>query len=110
MQYYQGHLGAKLTLLMSHGQAPDQSRMKPEWKDLVLNARMKLDDGEIIAADIPGAEPMRSAYLTLTVQSDEEAERVLQLCQTVGKSSCPCRRRFSQHASNKRGIVSASTG
>ena len=28
-----------------------------------------------MGADIPGAEPMRSAYLTLTVDSAEEAER-----------------------------------
>ena len=32
-----------------------------------------------MGADIPGAEPMRSAYLTLTVDSDEEAERLYAL-------------------------------
>jgi PhnB protein len=31
---------------------------------------------ELQGADIPGAEPMRSAYLTLAVDSDSEAERI----------------------------------
>jgi PhnB protein len=35
-----------------------------------------IGDNELMAADIPNAEPMRSAYLTLRVDSDNEAERV----------------------------------
>jgi PhnB protein len=75
-RFYEQHLGGKVTMMMTHGQAPDQSRVNPDWKDLVLHARMSLGATELMGADIPKAEPMRSAYLSLLVDSDAEAERV----------------------------------
>jgi PhnB protein len=41
-----------------------------------LHGRISLGDTELLAADIPNAEPMRSAYITLRVSSDQEAERI----------------------------------
>jgi PhnB protein len=38
-----------------------------------------------MGADIPGAEPMRSAYLTLGLDSAEEAERVYALLSEGGQ-------------------------
>ena len=73
---YEKHLGGKIGMMMTHGQAPGQEHVKPEWKDAVLHARISIGGTELSAADIPGAEPMRSAYLTLAVDSDAEAERV----------------------------------
>src|SRR5436309_8694611 len=75
-RFYEEHLGAKVGMMMTHGQAPDQSRINPEWKDAVLHAVISLGGTELMAADIPSAQPMRSAYLTLTVDSDSEAERI----------------------------------
>ena len=75
-RYYEKHLGATVGMMMTHGQAPDQSRVKPEWKDAVLHAVISIGGTELMAADIPDAQPMRSAYLTLSVDSDLEAERV----------------------------------
>lgn len=94
LQYYEQHLGGKVTALMTHGQAPDQSRMRPESKDLVLHARMELGKGEFMAADIPNAEPMRSAYLTLNVESDEEAERVFAALSDGGQVFMPMQETF----------------
>ena len=75
-RYYEAHLGAKVGMMMTHGQAPDQSRVNPEWKDAVLHARISLGGIELMGADIPNAQPMRSAYLSLNVDSDSEAERI----------------------------------
>jgi PhnB protein len=75
-RYYQKHLGAKPGMMMTHGQLPDQSHVSPEWKDAVLHARISLAGTELLGADIPSALPMRSAYLTLSVDSDAEAERI----------------------------------
>jgi PhnB protein len=41
----------------------------------------------VMGADIPRAEPMRSAYLTLTVDSAEEAEGSMRCFPTGGRSS-----------------------
>ncbi|HEU5020900.1 MAG TPA: VOC family protein [Bryobacteraceae bacterium] len=75
-RYYEKHLGGKIGVMMTHGQAPDQTHMKPEWKDLVLHATIAIGGTDLMAADVPSAEPMRSAYLTLNVDSDAEAERI----------------------------------
>jgi PhnB protein len=75
-RYYERHLGGRIGMMMTHGQAPDQSRVRPELRDAVLHARIAIGGTELLGADIPGAEPMRSAYLSLEVESDSEAERI----------------------------------
>lgn len=75
-RYYEQHLRGQVGMMMTHGQAPDQTRINPDWKDAVLHARITIGNTDLLGADIPGAEPMRSAYLTLSVDSDSEAERV----------------------------------
>ena len=75
-RYYEQHLGGRVSMMMKHGQAPHQPHVRPEWKDAVLHARISIGGSELLGADIPGAEPLRSAYLTLKVDSDSEAERI----------------------------------
>jgi PhnB protein len=74
--YYEQHLGAKIGMMMTHAQNPTPNPIPPEWKDAVLHARLTIGGTELSGADIPNAEPMRSAYLTLSIDSDKEAERV----------------------------------
>jgi PhnB protein len=76
-RFYERHLGGTIGMMMTHGQAPDQQQVKPEWKDAVLHARITIAETELLAADIPNAQPMRSAYLSLSVDSDAEAERIV---------------------------------
>jgi PhnB protein len=93
-RYYEKHLGAKIGMIMTHAQSPDQSRVNPEWKDLVLHARISIGDTELMAADIPNAEPMRSAYLTLKMDSDIEAERVFSALSDGGRVLMPIQETF----------------
>jgi PhnB protein len=93
-RYYESHLGAKVSMMMTHGQSPDQSRVKPEWKDAVLHGRISIGDTELMAADIPNAEPMRSAYLTLRVDSDIEADRVFSVLSDGGQVLMPIQETF----------------
>ena len=93
-RYYEKHLGAKAGMMMTHGQSPDQSRVNPEWKDAVLHARISLGGTELMAADIPSAQPMRSAYLTLSVDSDTEAERIFSALSDGGQVLMPMEETF----------------
>lgn len=79
---------------MTHGQSPEQSRVSPDWKNAVLHARITVGDVELWAADIPKAEPMRSAYITLRVDSDSEAERIFAVLSDGGKVLMPIREEF----------------
>ena len=93
-RYYEKHLGGTVGMMMTHGQVPGQSRVKPEWKDAVLHARISIGDTELLAADIPGAEPMRSAYLALVPDSDAEAERIFADLSDGGKVLMPMEETF----------------
>lgn len=84
-EFYVEHLGARITFLMTHGQHPGAPLPTPEWKDAVLNARLEIGDSAILGADIPHAEPMRSAYLTLYLDSVEQAEQVYALLSDGGQ-------------------------
>jgi len=93
-RFYEQHLGAKIGMLMTHGQAPDQTKVKPELKDAVLHARLSIAGTELMGADIPTAEPMRSAYLSLLVASDAEAERIFSVLSDGGTVFMPMQETF----------------
>lgn len=85
-RFYEQHLGGKVTGMMRWSQMPDaEKHTPPGMADKVLHSHMKLADTSVMGADIPGAEPMRSAYLTLSVDSNEEAERVYGVLSEGGK-------------------------
>ena len=86
-RFYEEHLGGKITMLMRHGEQPNASNVAPEWKNAVLHARMTLGGTELFGADLPPDrfQPMRSAYLSLSVDSVEEAERVYALLTDGGQ-------------------------
>jgi len=93
-RFYEEHLGAKITMMMTHGQQPNPNQVSPDWKDAILHARMHIGETELMGADVPRErfQPMRSAYLSLIVGSIEEAERIYAL---AAKSSCGWRKPFS---------------
>ena len=93
-RFYEEHLGARVGMMMTHGQSPDQSHVKPEWKDAVLHARISIGGTELMGADIPNAQPMRSAYLSLSVQSDADAERIFRSLSEGGEVFMPIQETF----------------
>lgn len=93
-RYYEKHLGGKIGMMMTHAQAPDQTRANPDWGDAVLHARISIGGTELMGSDIPHAEPMRSAYLSLGVDSDEEAERIFLALSDGGRVLMPMQETF----------------
>ena len=84
-RFYEQHLGGKITMMMTHGQSPNAGNMPADQKNAILHARLELGNTVVMGADIPKSEPMRSAYLTLTVDSEQEAERVYALLSEGGQ-------------------------
>ena len=84
-RFYEQNLGGKITTMIRHGEQPDQANVPAGWKAAVLHARIEIGGTVLMGADIPGAEPMRSAYLTLSADSAEEAERLYALLSDGGQ-------------------------
>lgn len=97
--FYEEHLGGKITMLMTHGQMPGPGGFSPDWADKVLHARIELGGTAIYGADIPTPpfEPIRSAYLSLAVGSNEEAERIYALLSEGGQVFMPMAETFFAH-------------
>jgi PhnB protein len=93
-RFYEQQLGGTITMLMTHGQAPDQSKVDPALKDAVLHARISMGGTELMGADIPNAQPMRSSYLSLSVESDAEAERIFSALSDRGEVFMPMQETF----------------
>jgi PhnB protein len=84
-QFYEKNLGGKITMMLTHEQQPGAANVPAEWKNAVLHARIGIGDTVLMGADIPNAEPMRSAYLTLRFDSAKEAERIYALLSEGGE-------------------------
>jgi PhnB protein len=95
-KFYEKHLGGRITMLMRHGEQPDAQKVPPGWANAVLHARMNLGGTELLGADIPPDrfQPIRSAYLSLTLDSDQEADRVLALLSDGGQIFMPMQETF----------------
>ena len=93
-RFYEKHLGGTIGMMMTHGQAPDQGQVKPDWKDAVLHARLSIGGTELMGADIPNAEAMRSAYLSIGADNDAEAERMFEALSQGGKVFMPMQETF----------------
>ena len=74
--FYAQHLGARLNdAVHRHGDMPNPG-VPADGGDKVLHARLEIGDTILMGADIPQAEPMRSAYLTLMLDDEADAERI----------------------------------
>ena len=93
-RFYEQALGGKITMMMTHGQGPTPNEGPPNWKNAILHARINIGESELLGADIPGCQPMRSAYLTLTVSSIDEAERIYAALSGGGEIFMPMQETF----------------
>jgi PhnB protein len=95
-RFYERHLGGKITTMMTHGEMPSPSDLPPDWKKAILYARMTIGETELMGNDVPPDryQPMRSVYLSLTVDSTEEAERIYALLSDGGQIFMPMQETF----------------
>jgi PhnB protein len=100
---YEQHLGGKITSMLTHADQPGGDKVPDNWKNAILHARITLGETELLGADVPPErfQPMRSAYLTLILDSAAEAERVYTLLSEGGQIFMPIEetffaRRFAQ--------------
>jgi PhnB protein len=98
-RFYEQHLGGTITGMVRHAEQPNPN-VPPDWQEKVLHARIAIGTAVLMGADTPKAEPMRSAYLTLTLQSESDAERIYTVLAAGGEifmklSETPFANRFA---------------
>ena len=83
-RFYEQHLGGRITGVVQHGSQPNPN-IPADWGEKVLHARIEIGGTFLMGADIPQSEPMRSAYLSLSLDTEDEAERVYALLTDRGE-------------------------
>jgi PhnB protein len=83
-RFYEQHLGGRIISIARHADAPNPN-IPADWRQKVLHARIEIGGAVLMGADIPSAEPMRSAYLTLRLDRAEEAEKLYALLTDGGE-------------------------
>jgi len=83
-RFYEQHLGGKMAGVVRHGEQPNPN-IPAGWKDKILHARIEIARTILMGADIPNAEPMRSAYLSLSVDTEADAERIYRVLADGGE-------------------------
>jgi len=83
-RFYEQHLGGRITGIVRHGEQPNPA-LAADWKEKILHARIEIGATVLMGADIPQSEPMRSAYLALTLDTEADAERVYALLTDGGE-------------------------
>jgi PhnB protein len=95
-RFYEKELGARINMLMTHDQNPGPSRLSAELGKTVLHASITIAGTTIMASDVPPDrfQPIRSVYLSLSVDSDSEAERIYALLSEGGQVFMPIQETF----------------
>ena len=83
-RFYEQHLGGRIKDLVRHKDIPNPN-IPADWKEKVLHAQIEIAGSVLMGADIPNAEPMRSAYLSLTLDREEDAERAYKVLTDGGE-------------------------
>lgn len=83
-RFYEQHLGGQITGMIRHAEQPNPS-IPADWQQKILHARIRIGSMVLMGADIPNAEPMRSAYLTLRLDTEADAERIYRVLTDGGE-------------------------
>jgi PhnB protein len=88
-RFYEQNLGGKITMSMTYADQPDAPSVPPEQAKNILYAHLLLGETSLMGSDTSNYAPMRSAYLSLSVDSNEEAERIYKLLSEGGEVFMP---------------------
>jgi PhnB protein len=95
-RFYEQHLGGKILMKMTFAEQPDPKDVPPGWQKKILYSRMSIGETDLMGSDVPPDrfQPMRSVYLSLSVSSTEEAERIYALFSDGGEIFMPMQETF----------------
>lgn len=95
-KFYEEHLGGKIHMTMKYGEAPVGPGSPPGDPDWTIYALMTIGESQLMGSDVPPGtfQPSRSVYMSLSVDSIEEAERVNTLLGDGGETFMPMQETF----------------
>ena len=98
-RFYEKNLGGKIEMMMRYADQPVPKNVPPGTENYVLYANMTMGETQLMGSDVPPErfQPMRSVYLSLTLDSSEEGERIFKLLSESGEVFMPMAETFFAH-------------
>jgi PhnB protein len=96
LAFYKKAVGAEPNMVMRYKDAPDQSMIKPETKDKVMHASVKLGDTMVLMSDghCQNQAHFQGFSLAVTAKDETEAERVFGGLSDGGNVTMPMAKTF----------------
>lgn len=95
--FYAEALGGTITNVTKHSANLNPS-LPEGWGEKVMHAHLDLGNVALLGADVPAAQPMRSAYVTLTLDTPADVERVYAALSAGGEVFMPLQKTFFSEA------------
>ncbi|MGH8528671.1 MAG: VOC family protein [Nevskiales bacterium] len=97
MRFYEHTLGAKLEMMMTHGESPMAAQSPPGNADRIMHACLVKGDFMLMASDAMGGEPyggMKGFSLSLACATADEAQQRYDALARGGKVTLPLQKTF----------------
>lgn len=91
-EYYRQHLGATESMLMPFRGTPAEAACPPEWHDKVMHGSLNIGGQTLMGSDGMCGQPvqaMAGCSLTLSTDTEQEAQRVFDALANGGKVTMP---------------------
>lgn len=77
-KFYEQCLGGKITMMMTHKEAPSAEYVSPEWHDKIMHVCLDLGDRLLMGSDSPSGyfETPQGFFVQISVDTPAEAERI----------------------------------
>jgi len=94
--FYKETLGAQVQMLLHYKDAPDQSMVKPETKDKVMHASLRIGETDVNASDghCTGQPDFKGFGLALTAATDADSKRIFTALGAGGEVRMPMEKTF----------------
>jgi PhnB protein len=99
LEFYKSALGAEVEVMMRYKDAPEQpppGMIAPNWDDKVMHASFKIGEATIMGSDGmgPGEPDFKGFSLTVSADSEAEADRIFAALQEGGQVQMPMDKTF----------------
>jgi PhnB protein len=95
-KFYEQCLGAKIGMMMTHGETPMAGHTPAEWQDKIIHARLTVNGHTLMGSDSPPGQYKAPVgmWVSLSIEKTEEAERIYAALVENGKAVMPIQETF----------------
>ncbi len=95
-KFYEQCFGAKIEMMMTHGEAPMEDKGPAEWRDKIMHVSLRVGNTTLMGSDAPPQryQKPQGFFVSLAVEAPSDAERIFQALSEGGTVHMPLQKTF----------------